>query len=190
MDANSINSKGNQLRAHLPSQDIVKSYRRGSTFSDKLLQAISHERIVPHFHIPVQSGSDRILRLMRRPYSVSRYLNIIERIRKLKPDSHLAADIIVGFPTESPEDFQATLEAMGAAEFTSVHVFKYRLRKGTQSAPMRDDVLYCEKVKRSRRAMADAAELNFKFRSRYAGAAALQHPETYGNKLLLLPNLV
>ncbi len=139
-------------------------------FSEALLAALSESRIAPHFHIPLQSGSCRILRLMGRPYGVSDYLKTVERLRTVKPDCHVASDIVVGFPTESEGDFGDTLGAIRNAELSSLHVFKYSVRKGTRAALLRDDVPYGEKVRRSRAAIALGSELNYEYRRRFVGS--------------------
>lgn len=138
-------------------------------FNDELLDAISNSRIVPHFHIPLQSGSDRILNLMRRPYRVSDYLAVVKRIRDVKPACHIASDIIVGFPSEREEDFSNTLEVIKIADFSSLHVFKYSVRKGTDASLLRDDVPYCEKVRRSNAVIKLGHDLNYAYRARFVG---------------------
>jgi tRNA-2-methylthio-N6-dimethylallyladenosine synthase len=91
-------------------------------------------------HLPVQSGSDRILRAMRRGYTVERYLEQIARLRQLVPDVALSTDIIVGFPGETEADFEATCDLMERARYDSAFVFKYSPRPGTEAAGWVDDV--------------------------------------------------
>ena len=91
-------------------------------------------------HLPVQSGSNRILRAMRRGYTREAYLEKIERLRTLIPDIALTTDIIVGFPGETEEDFQQTVELMRRVEYDSAFVFKYSPRPGTDAAARPDDV--------------------------------------------------
>lgn len=139
-------------------------------FNDELVDAISDPRVAPHFHIPLQSGSERILKLMRRPYNVSEYLSVVRRIRDVKPACHIASDIIVGFPSEREEDFSDTLEVIKSADFSSLHVFKYSVRKGTDASFLRDDVPYCEKVRRSNAVINLGHALNYAYRSRFVGS--------------------
>ncbi len=99
-----------------------------------------HERICPHIHLPVQSGSNRILELMRRGYTRERYLEIIHGSRLIRPDLAITTDIIVGFPTESESEFKETLDIVERSSFDSVFTFKYSPREGTAAVEMSDDV--------------------------------------------------
>lgn len=94
-------------------------------------------RLCPHFHIPLQSGSDRVLRLMRRRYTARDFLDAVERVRRTAPKATLTTDVIVGFPTESEEEFQATCDVAAAAGFARMHVFPYSPRPGTTAAHLR-----------------------------------------------------
>ena len=96
--------------------------------------------VMPHLHMPLQSGSDRILQAMRRSYRSDRYLGILERVRSAIPHAAITTDIIVGFPGESEEDFQATLDVMAEARFTAAYTFQYSKRPGTPAATMPDQV--------------------------------------------------
>ena len=101
-----------------------------------------------YFHLPIQSGSDRILEQMRRGYTAESYLERAERIREACPELHLTTDIIVGFPGETEADFQKTLDLMEAVRFDSLFGFKYSPRKGTAAAKLADDVPEHEKARR------------------------------------------
>ena len=90
--------------------------------------------VMPSLHMPLQSGSDKVLRDMRRSYRQSKYLGIIERVRAAIPDAAITTDIIVGFPGETEEDFQATLDVVRAARFSSAYTFQYSKRPGTPAA--------------------------------------------------------
>jgi threonylcarbamoyladenosine tRNA methylthiotransferase MtaB len=127
------------------------------------------KRVVPHFHLPLQSGSDRILKLMNRPYTTKSYLDMVDRIRNERPESHLATDIIVGYPTESDKDFLKTIEVMQEVGFASAHIFKYSVRPGTKAAGLKDDVPYSEKVIRSNKAENLKVELNYCYRKGFLG---------------------
>jgi tRNA-2-methylthio-N6-dimethylallyladenosine synthase len=91
-------------------------------------------------HMPLQSGSDRVLKAMRRSYRRERYLGIIERVRAAMPDAAISTDIIVGFPGETEDDFAATLEVVREARFAAAFTFQYSIRPGTPAATMPDQV--------------------------------------------------
>jgi tRNA-2-methylthio-N6-dimethylallyladenosine synthase len=95
---------------------------------------------MPHLHMPLQSGSDRILQTMRRSYRTDRYLGILDRVRESIPHSSITTDIIVGFPGESEEDFQATLDICTEARFAAAYTYQYSKRPGTPAATMPDQV--------------------------------------------------
>ena len=109
---------------------FVTSYPRD--FGDDILAVIAQSpRICPYLHVPAQSGSDRILKLMNRGYTVEQYMAFIERACALVPDVSIAGDIIVGFPTETDEDFQATIDLLRKVPFKNNFIFKYSPRPGT-----------------------------------------------------------
>ncbi|MBP0483607.1 tRNA (N6-isopentenyl adenosine(37)-C2)-methylthiotransferase MiaB [Sagittula salina] len=92
------------------------------------------EKLMPYLHLPVQAGSDRILKRMNRQHTAEQYLGLIERLRAARPDLHLSGDFIVGFPEETEEDFQATMELVRAVRYGSAFSFKYSERPGTPAA--------------------------------------------------------
>ncbi len=105
--------------------------------SDDLIAAHAHEpKLMPYLHLPVQSGSNRILAAMNRKHTADEYLDIIARIRRARPDIALSTDIIVGFPGESDADFEATLDLVQAVGFAQSYSFKYSPRPGTPAANM------------------------------------------------------
>jgi threonylcarbamoyladenosine tRNA methylthiotransferase MtaB len=106
-----------------------------SYFTPELLEIVtSSSLIAPHFHIPLQSGSDRVLRRMRRPYTVAMYRALVERLTAAIPDLGLGADLIVGFPGETDADFEATRALVSELPFTYLHVFGYSDRRATEAA--------------------------------------------------------
>ena len=110
-------------------------------FTDDVIDAMAQtHNVMPHLHMPLQSGSDKILQAMRRSYRAERYLGIIERVRTAIPQAAITTDIIVGFPGETEEDFQATLDVMSAARFTAAYTFQYSKRPGTPAAIMPNQV--------------------------------------------------
>ena len=110
-------------------------------FTDDVIDAMAQtNNIMPHLHMPLQSGSDKILQAMRRSYRTDRYLGIIEKVRKAMPDAAITTDIIVGFPGESDEDFSATIEVVKQARFSAAYTFQYSKRPGTPAALMADQI--------------------------------------------------
>lgn len=107
------------------------------------------EKVCEHLHFPLQSGSDRILELMNRGYTVTDYVRIADALRAVIPDIALGTDIIVGFPTETERDFRDTLEAMQRIEYDSAFIFKYSTREGTAAARFPDDVPLEKKKERN-----------------------------------------
>jgi len=107
-----------------------------------------NDNICKYIHLPVQSGSNRILELMNRTYTIEHYLNLIEKARKLIPSVSFSTDIISGFPTESEEDHRATLTVMRQVEYDGAYMFKYSPREGTKAYRMNDDVSEEVKTKR------------------------------------------
>lgn len=117
--------------------------------SDKLLYTIAeHPNLCSYIHLPVQSGSNRILELMNRTYTVEHYLNLIEKAKKIIPGVSFSTDIISGFPTETWEDHLATIEVMKQVRYDGAYMFKYSPREGTKAFRMEDDVT--EEVKSKR----------------------------------------
>jgi tRNA-2-methylthio-N6-dimethylallyladenosine synthase len=117
--------------------------------SDKLLYTIAeHPNLCNYIHLPVQSGSNRILDLMNRTYTVEHYLNLIEKAKKIIPGVSFSTDIISGFPTETWEDHFATLEVLKQVRYDGAYMFKYSPREGTKAFRMEDDV--AEEVKSKR----------------------------------------
>ncbi len=110
-------------------------------FTDDVIEAMATTgNVMPQLHMPLQSGSDRILAAMRRSYRADRYLGIIDRVRAAMPEAAITTDIIVGFPGETEEDFQGTLDVVRAARFAGAFTFQYSPRPGTPAADMPDQV--------------------------------------------------
>ncbi|MGM0618341.1 MAG: MiaB/RimO family radical SAM methylthiotransferase, partial [Actinomycetota bacterium] len=116
-------------------------------FTEQVLLAMAETpNVMPHLHLPLQSGSDRVLRLMRRSYRQRRYLKLVERTRELLPDASLTTDIIVGFPGETEDDFQATLDVVDQVRFDQAFTFQYSPRPGTPAAALTDEFVAAEVV--------------------------------------------
>jgi tRNA-2-methylthio-N6-dimethylallyladenosine synthase len=110
-------------------------------FREPVMAAMAEcEAVCEHVHLPLQSGSCRILKAMRRTYDRDRYLGLVERLRAAVPDLALGTDIIVGFPGETEDDFRATLEVVEEVRYDSAFTFIYSPRRGTEAAAMRDQV--------------------------------------------------
>lgn len=117
--------------------------------SDKLLYTIAEsQNICNYIHLPVQSGSDRILKLMNRTYTIAHYLKLIEKARRIIPVVSFSTDIISGFPTETYEDHVKTLEIMREVKYDGAYMFKYSPREGTKAYRMKDDITEETKSKR------------------------------------------
>jgi len=117
--------------------------------SDELIDCFAGvPKLCAHIHLPVQSGSNRILRLMNRGYSVEAYLRKIDRLRDICPQISITSDIIVGFPGETQKDYQETIDMMEKIRFDSVFSFKYSERKGTAAQTLPDKVPEAEKRQR------------------------------------------
>ena len=110
-------------------------------FTDDVIDAMAQTKnVMPHLHMPLQSGSDKILQAMRRSYRADRYLGIIEKVRTAMPDAAITTDIIVGFPGESDDDFAATIDLVKQANFSAAYTFQYSKRPGTPAALMADQI--------------------------------------------------
>ncbi len=112
-----------------------------ASFTDDVIEAMAQTpNVMPQLHMPLQSGSDAVLRAMRRSYRSARFLGILDRVRAAMPDAAVTTDIIVGFPGETEDDFAATLDVVRASQFSSAYTFKYSPRPGTPAATMGDQV--------------------------------------------------
>ncbi|MGB3482612.1 MAG: tRNA (N6-isopentenyl adenosine(37)-C2)-methylthiotransferase MiaB [Mycobacterium sp.] len=110
-------------------------------FTDDVIEAMAQTpNVCPTLHMPLQSGSDRILKAMRRSYRAERYLGIIERVRAAMPHAAITTDLIVGFPGETEADFQATLDVAEQSRFATAFTFQYSKRPGTPAAELADQV--------------------------------------------------
>jgi tRNA-2-methylthio-N6-dimethylallyladenosine synthase len=144
---------------HLPRLRFVTSFPRD--FTDLALQAMRDcPRICRYLHVPAQSGSDRILKMMNRGYTATQYTDFIDRARAYMPDISLASDAIVGFPTETDEDFVKTIELTKYCRFKNSFIFKYSPRPGTTAIDrFKDDVPEDVKRKRNNELLAIQGEI-------------------------------
>jgi tRNA-2-methylthio-N6-dimethylallyladenosine synthase len=112
-----------------------------SSFTDDVIAAMAETpNVMPQLHMPLQSGSDKVLRDMRRSYRADRFLGIIDRVREAMPHAAITTDIIVGFPGETEEDFAATLDVVRKARFANAYTFQYSKRPGTPAADLPDQI--------------------------------------------------
>ena len=112
-----------------------------AAFTDDVIDAMAETpQVMPQLHMPLQSGSDRILKAMRRSYRSSKFLGILDRVRERIPHAAISTDIIVGFPGESDEDFEDTMRVVEQSRFASAFTFQYSIREGTPAATMPDQL--------------------------------------------------
>lgn len=108
-----------------------------AAFTDDVILAMAEtENVMPHLHMPLQSGSDRVLKAMKRSYRAEKYLGILDRVHAAIPEASITTDIIVGFPGETEEDFQATMDVVRKARFSTAFTYQYSKRPGTPAAEM------------------------------------------------------
>ena len=121
-------------------------------FTDEMIDVIAkHDNIMPYFHLPVQSGSNRILKLMGRRYTKESYLELFHKIKERIPNASVTTDIIVGFPSETEEEFMETMEVVEECKYDGAFTFIYSPRENTPAASMKDDITLEEKEDRLQR---------------------------------------
>lgn len=170
-------------------------------FSDKLIETVkTSKKVCEHFHLPVQSGSTRILTLMNRGYTQEKYLELTAKIKEAVPDASITTDFIVGFPGETEEDFLETLKVVDVVEFDAAYTFLYSQRTGTPAAGYEEQVTDEVKKERLQRLMDLQAEKSLKQNQKLLGATlevlvegeSKSNPErwqgrTRTNKIVLFP---
>jgi threonylcarbamoyladenosine tRNA methylthiotransferase MtaB len=155
----------------------IERYRISSIEPNLLTDAViefcaSSCKLQPHFHIPLQSGSDRILGLMRRRYTTARFAERIEKVRRVMPDAFIGIDVIVGFPGETEEDFTTTRAFLEQIRPAQLHVFPYSVRPGTPAAEMPGRVTPAVAAERAATLGALSDELHAEFAARFRGTEA------------------
>ena len=128
------------------------------------------KKIMPHFHIPLQSGSSRILKLMRRKYQTLLYKERIEHIKSLIPDACIGADIIIGFPSETDDDFQKSYDFVESLNISYLHVFSYSERQNTKAIKIKNKVSKTKKAERSLAMRELSKELKLSFEKSFVGS--------------------
>ncbi len=156
--------------------------------------AVENPRFAPHFHIPLQSGSDRILRRMRRPYTAARFLDLLSYIRASLPQAALGTDVLAGFPGETDGDFEETCDLVRRSAATYLHVFPFSAREGTEAFAMPDQVPPRVIQQRARMLREISRERNLAFRRGFVGrtipALTLSKEEGLGESIALTENYI
>ena len=142
-------------------------------FSDDLIEVMrTSKKVCNHIHLPLQSGSSRILKLMNRKYTKEHYLELVDKIRDRLPDVSITTDIIVGFPGETEEDFEDTLDVVRKVKYDSAYTFIYSKRTGTPAAKMENQVPEDVVKDRFNRLLATINEVSHTISARYEGQSA------------------
>ncbi|MEJ5229507.1 MAG: tRNA (N(6)-L-threonylcarbamoyladenosine(37)-C(2))-methylthiotransferase MtaB [Pseudothermotoga sp.] len=138
--------------------------------TDELIDLLGYsDRICPHLHVPLQSGSNVVLKKMNRKYSVEDAYRLFAKLRELNSDFSISTDIIVGFPGETIGDFRQTLELVSKVQFSKVHIFKYSTRPGTIASKLNYQIPAEEKERRSKELLSVAEESSKKYREQSVG---------------------
>lgn len=138
--------------------------------TDDLFDALTGlDAFCEHLHIPLQSGSDEILKAMNRPYTVHKFAELVDKARSVFPDMAVSTDVIVGFPGETDRHFAQTRDFVEKTEFSRLHVFKFSARKGTRAALMKERVHPSEMARRSEEMIRLGKHLSMKFHERFLG---------------------
>ena len=130
---------------------------------EKFLKLLENRILCNHLHIPLQSGSNKILKLMNRKYTKEEFLEYVKKIRKIRPDIALTTDVIVGFPNETDDDFQESMEFIKKINFAKIHVFPYSKRDGTKAARMTGQINGSIKKERSKELLRVSKNLENKY---------------------------
>ncbi len=168
---NGVNLRG--LLEHILAETDVARLRLSSLqpqeISPELIALWRDDRLCRHFHLSLQSGSDSVLRRMRRRYSISDYRQSVSLIRALVPEAAITTDVLVGFPGEASSEFEQSYKLCQKLEFARIHVFPYSPREGTQASQMPNQVEDRVKKERSQRMLALAEESAQSFSQRFLG---------------------
>ena len=159
-----VNAYGNDLNLGYDFADLLENVAKLGiprlrfvtshpwNFTDKMIDVIAkYENVMPYIHLPIQSGSDKILKKMNRKYTKEEYITLFNKMKERIPNVSITTDIIVGFPGETNEDFEETLDIVNKLKYDGAYTFIYSERKGTASSFMKDDVSIEEKENRLHR---------------------------------------
>ncbi len=166
--------------------DGIERYRISSIepnlLTDSVIDFVAEsKRFMPHFHIPLQCGSDAVLALMRRRYDTALFESKVDRIRRVMPDAFIGVDIIVGARGETAERFEESKSFVEGLDISHLHVFPYSERPGTRALDLADPVEQGEKHRRAEKLIALSAEKHKAFAERFAGSVRtvlLEHPHS------------
>ncbi len=136
---------------------------------DKFFKLLTNKILCNHLHIPLQSGSDKVLKLMNRKYNKEEYKKIIDKLRSIRPDISITTDVIVGFPQEDEKDFNECLEFVKEINFSKVHVFPYSKRNGTKAARMNGHIDGNTKKERTKKLLKLSEELEKSYYKSFIG---------------------
>lgn len=154
--------------------------------NDRVLEIIKNNNVlVDHLHIPLQSGSDEILKLMNRKYDTKYFIEKINKIRKIRPDISITTDVIVGFPNETDKNFNETIETIKKVDFSKLHVFPYSKREGTKAATMEGQIKEDVKKQRVMELLKLSKELENKYMNKFIGKTLTFIPEVYKDGYLI-----
>ena len=159
-----VNAYGHDLQEDIEFSDLLEAVAKTGiprirfvtshpwNFTDKMIEVIAkYDNIMPYIHLPLQSGSDRILKLMGRKYTKNEYLDLFHKMKSKIPNVSITTDIIVGFPGETESDFESTLDVVETCQFDGAYTFIFSPREGTPAAKMKDDTPLEEKEERLKR---------------------------------------
>lgn len=153
--------------------------------NDKFLNVLKDsKKIVNHIHIPLQAGSNHVLKLMNRKYDKEYYLDKINKIREIRPDMAVTTDVIVGFPSETEEDFNETIEFVKKVNFAGGHVFPFSRRNGTPAAKMKGQLTKEEKHIRCKALISVFDSLEESYYKKHIGSTLIVIPENYEDGIL------
>lgn len=154
--------------------------------NDRVLEIIKNNNVlVDHLHIPLQSGSDEILKLMNRKYDTKYFIEKINKIRKIRPNISITTDVIVGFPNETDKNFNETIETIKKVDFSKLHVFPYSKREGTKAATMEGQIKEEVKKQRVMELLKLSKELENKYMNKFIGKTLTFIPEVYKDGYLI-----
>ena len=154
--------------------------------TDDFLNVLENNKIlVDHMHIPLQSGSDTVLKRMNRKYDKQYFIEKIEKIRKIRPNMSVTTDVITGFPGETEEEFKETIETIKRIEFTKLHVFPYSRRKGTVADEMENQIEEKIKKERVKILMNLSKELEIKYMEKFIDKEVIFIPEISKEEYLI-----
>ena len=152
----------------------------------EVLEVLKNNKIiVSHLHVPLQSGSNEILKLMNRKYDKEYFINKIEEIRGIRPEISITTDIIVGFPGETEELFNETLDTVNKIKFSKIHVFPFSLRKGTKAEELPNHLDEVTKKDRVHKLMSRSKELEIEYMEKFIGMELTFIPEVIKDGILM-----